>query len=199
MKKSYRNMLNILIILICIVGTGFIYNNITIHETIETKKIVKKHDTKKDQIINNNKDAKSKENKITEPSSTKQSPSPTIVEQTPAPAEPVPAAMPVKPVPAATEPTIKITNRSADDHYADVGEIVATLSIPKLGMTIPVINGDSQANLDSYESTIKLNQRVNANMSVIIAGHNYKQFGNITQFVIGDLILIHTYYGDFTF
>lgn len=94
---------------------------------------------------------------------------------------------------------IQITNRSADDYYPDSGEVIGIISIPSIGMYLPVHYGDDQANIDKYDVNIRTGWRFNGNGNVLVAGHNYKAFGALFNINPGDKIYVHTYYGDFTF
>lgn len=94
---------------------------------------------------------------------------------------------------------IPISNRDASEFNAAYGETVATIRIPSVGMYAPVTYGDTQSNIDAYEITIRPNAHFDSSSAVILGGHNYKSFSKLFNVHIGDLIYIHSYYGDFTF
>lgn len=117
---------------------------------------------------------------------------PTITTSTPAPvSEPAPQPAPIYEIP--------ITNRDASEFNASYGETVATINIPSIGLYAPVTYGDSQENIDNYEIVIRPLAHFDSDSAVILGGHNYKSFSKLFGIHIGDLIQVHSYYGDFTF
>lgn len=95
--------------------------------------------------------------------------------------------------------TIQITNRDASDLYPDDGEIIATINIPSVGLYTSVVYGDSQSNIDTYDVVLRNYHHFGASMTSILAGHNYKSFSKLTGVHVGDIINIHSYYGDFKY
>lgn len=116
-----------------------------------------------------------------------------------------PAQAPVveqAPAPTNTQPQsyeIPISNRNSAEFNAAYGETVATICIPSVGMYAPVTFGDSQDNINTYDVTIRPGARFDSSSAVILGGHNYKSFARLFNVQIGDLIYVHSYYGDFTF
>lgn len=100
---------------------------------------------------------------------------------------------------AAVPATIPITTRAADDPYADDKEVVATISIPDVGIYQPVIHGDSQENIDNYEVVLRRYHHFGQRGPILMAGHNYKTFSKLGGLSVGSKIYIHSYYGDFTY
>lgn len=106
------------------------------------------------------------------------------------------------PAPTNTQPQsyeIPISNRNPEEFNAGYGETVATIRIPSVGMYAPVTFGDSQENIDAYDVTIRPGARFDSSSAVILGGHNFKSFAKLFNVQIGDLIYVHSYYGDFTF
>lgn len=95
--------------------------------------------------------------------------------------------------------TIPITTRAPNDLYPNDKEVVATLSIPSVGIYQPIIYGDSQENIDNYEVVIRNGHFFGQNGALLLAGHNYKTFGRLVNISVGSVIYIHSYYGDFTY
>lgn len=120
--------------------------------------------------------------------------------------EPIITTSPPVPVPEpapAPQPApvyeIPITSRNASEFNASYGETVASINIPSIGLYAPVTYGDSQENINNYDIVIRPMARFDSNSAVILGGHNYKSFSKLFNIHIGDIIQVHSYYGDFTF
>lgn len=95
--------------------------------------------------------------------------------------------------------TLPITSRSAHDVYPDIGETIATISIPTINLYQPIVYGDSQSNIDTYEVCMRAGNRFNQAGAKVLAGHNFKSFANLFYLTNGDTISIHSYYGDYNY
>lgn len=94
---------------------------------------------------------------------------------------------------------IPITTRGANDLYPNDGEAIGTIKCDRVGLYTAITYGDSQSNIDLYDVTQQYNLQINSSANVLLAGHNNKSFSKLFNLITGDVMQIHTYYGDFTY
>lgn len=94
---------------------------------------------------------------------------------------------------------IPITSRDSNDLYVNDGETIGTIKCDRVGLYTAITYGDSQANIDLYDVTQQYNLQINSSANVLLAGHNNKSFAKLFTMIEGDILQIHTYYGDFTY
>lgn len=94
---------------------------------------------------------------------------------------------------------IPITSRDSNDLYANDGETIGTIKCDRVGLYTAITYGDSQSNIDLYDVTQQYNLQINSSANVLLAGHNNKSFAKLFTMIKGDILQIHSYYGDFTY
>lgn len=96
-----------------------------------------------------------------------------------------------EPVPAEVVPTEPV--------FLNEGDAVGTLSIPVLNETLPIIEGTGEGDLERgvghYSQSVLPGEEDNC----VLSGHRDTVFANLGDLVIGDLLIVQTTSGTFTY
>ena len=83
--------------------------------------------------------------------------------------------------------------------YPKVGEVIGTISIPALKTTLPIIEGTGEKELKRgvghFVGSVLPGQDDNS----VLAGHRDSVFSQLGKVVLGDLVVIRTKAGEFTY
>lgn len=95
----------------------------------------------------------------------------------------------------------KPDNSTADPHdfEAEIGDAFATLEIPKLGKTLPIVEGTDPDDLDKGVGHLKNSVLPGQNEQIVLSGHRDTVFRNFDEIKIGDEFIVNMPYGTFSY
>lgn len=88
---------------------------------------------------------------------------------------------------------------SAINFTAEFGEAFALFEIPKLGKTLPVVEGTDAASLKKGVGHLSESVFPGQNEQILLSGHRDTVFRNFGELEIGDTFIVHMPYGTFTY
>lgn len=88
---------------------------------------------------------------------------------------------------------------SIEDFEANTGDAVGTLEIPKLGKTLPIVEGTDPDDLDKGVGHLKNSVWPGQGEQILLSGHRDTVFRNFDQIEIGDPFIVHMPYGTYTY
>lgn len=88
---------------------------------------------------------------------------------------------------------------SPEDFSPGQGEAFATLEIPKLERTLPVVEGADPDSLDAGVGHLPETALPGQDEQIVLSGHRDTVFRNFDQLEIGDPLIVEMPYGTFTY
>jgi LPXTG-site transpeptidase (sortase) family protein len=97
------------------------------------------------------------------------------------------------------EPKVSIAQPELYHTFPKVGEIIGTLSFPKLNRTVTIIQGSGTPQLNKGAGHYVQSALPGEIENSVISGHRETSFRNIGTLVIGDMVVAKTSAGTFTY
>ncbi|MGE8203754.1 class D sortase [Heyndrickxia sp. NPDC080065] len=94
---------------------------------------------------------------------------------------------------------IKGTNSKAEEFHPKDYEAFATLEIPKLNKTLPVVEGADEKALDKGIGHLSQSVFPGKGEQIVLSGHRDTVFREFNKIEIGDLFTVHMPYGSFKY
>jgi len=88
---------------------------------------------------------------------------------------------------------------SLDEFEMDTGEAAGTLEIPKLGKTLPIVEGTDPDDLDKGVGHLKNSVWPGQDEQILLSGHRDTVFRDFDQIEIGDEFVVNMPYGEYTY
>lgn len=93
----------------------------------------------------------------------------------------------------------RVSAEDVENFEAYSGDAVGTLEIPKLGKTLPIVEGTDPDELDKGVGHLKNSVWPGQNEQILLSGHRDTVFRNFDQIEIGDQFIVNMPYGAFTY
>jgi sortase A len=97
------------------------------------------------------------------------------------------------------QPQVSIAEPELYHTFPKVGEVIGTLSFPKLKRTVTIIQGSDTPQLDKGAGHYIQSALPGEIENSVISGHRETSFRNIGKLVIGDMVIAKTSAGTFTY
>lgn len=93
----------------------------------------------------------------------------------------------------------KTLEEAIEEYTAEYEEAFATLEIPKLGKTLPIVEGTDPDALNKGVGHLSNSMYPGQNEQILLSGHRDTVFRNFGELELGDTFIVEMPYGEFTY
>lgn len=93
----------------------------------------------------------------------------------------------------------KTLEEAVEEYTAEYEEAFATLEIPKLGKTLPIVEGTDPDALKKGVGHLSNSMYPGQNEQILLSGHRDTVFRNFGELELGDTFIVEMPYGEFTY
>lgn len=93
----------------------------------------------------------------------------------------------------------KTLEEAVEEYTAEYEEAFATLEIPKLGKTLPIVEGTDPDALNKGVGHLSNSMYPGQNEQILLSGHRDTVFRNFGELELGDTFIVEMPYGEFTY
>lgn len=111
----------------------------------------------------------------------------------------LPALGPLEPVPNSPAENGSVQRAVVYSPYPKVGDVIGTISLPSLKEKLPIIEGTDDSELRRGVGHYVRSVLPGISDNSVLAGHRDSVFSNLGKLALGDLIVVRTTAGQFTY